>query len=215
MIPSEDEWSFTEFPPERRAYLENSLSFENVAQNIASEATCAGIEIDPLLTAAPDAPSRTTWRACFKVRTNTQLSDIFYNGRDGLRGRFWQSEAAGEAATKFLLALLKKPLLAYATKHPQTFPDRLEQIPLHAIERSLDGGSAKIWANEKKNQNFNEGAKLLVKRWVISRPGGNWRWAPCDPLVDVKGAFFTLNDREHIAWDKYNRSYDIHQYGFS
>jgi hypothetical protein len=77
----------------------------------------------------------------------------------------------------------------------------------------LDAGSAKIWAHEKKDQNFNEGPRLFVERWSVSRPGGNWRWAPAHPLLDIKGAFFTPDHREHIV--KPHRDYEIHEYGFT
>jgi hypothetical protein len=84
--PSKQEWAFTEFPPERRNYLELDPPFEEIAQQIADEAVCEFAEPDPLREISTNAP-KGTWRAWFKIRILSPTSDLFYNGRDGLRGR--------------------------------------------------------------------------------------------------------------------------------
>jgi hypothetical protein len=209
--PSKQEWVFAEFPSERRSYLELDPSFEDIAQRVADEAVCEFAEPDRLCKTAVWA-SEGTWRAWFKIRVHSSTSDLSYNGRDGLRGRYWQDPAAGVLATHHVLSLLEERLLDYVRTHPECIvsePTASER----SIERSLDAGSAKIWAHEKKDQNFNEGPRLFVERWSVSRPGGNWCWAPTHPLLDIKGAFFTPDHHEHIV--KPHRDYEIHKYGFT
>jgi hypothetical protein len=60
--PSKQEWAFTEFPSERRGYLELDPPFEKIAQQIADEAVCEFAEPDPLREISTNASKR-TWRA--------------------------------------------------------------------------------------------------------------------------------------------------------
>ena len=174
--PRKQEWAFTDFPPERRNYLELDPPFAEIAQRIADEAICEFAEPDSLAQISTNAP-KGTWRVCFKIRVLSQTSDLFYNGRDGLRGRYWQNPVAGFAATHHVLDLLKGRLLDYVRTHPECMVSE-SKASEHLLERSLDAPSAKIWAHEGKRQNFNERPRLFVERWNTSSPGGKWRWAP-------------------------------------
>jgi hypothetical protein len=205
--PSSEEWEFSAFPPERRSYLETDPSFEEIAQRVEDEAVCEFAEFDPLRETTRLAP-RGTWRSWFKIRVHCSTSDLFFNGRDGLRGRYWQDPAAGLAATDHVLCLLKGRLLNYVSTHPMVSEPTASE---HLIYRSLDARSAKIWAHEEKSEIFD--GPLFVKRWSISTTEKNWRWSPARPLLDIKGAFFTPDHREHIV--KPHRDCEIHKYGFS
>jgi hypothetical protein len=211
-LPTRDDWDFSAFSPERRRYLEQDPSFEVIAQRVAHEAVCVFSKNDLLRNKQLRAPEG-TWRAWFKICVCISTSDLFYNGRDGLRGRYWQHPTVGAAATRQVLALLKPKLLAYATAHPDCMAAEGATADLHSVERSLSAKSAKIWAHEEKCQNFDEGPKLFVKRWSTSTTEKFWSWAPAKPLLDIKGAFFTSDHSEQIV--KPHRDCHIHKYGFS
>ncbi|WP_130583910.1 hypothetical protein [Bradyrhizobium sp. Leo170] len=217
-FPSSDEWSFAEFDDQRRAYLDRDMPFDEIAKRIADVAVVNTGCVDPLRTPNPDAPVDTTWRAWFtiSVAEEPRLSDLFYNGRDGVRGRYWQSETEGNAATASMIALLREKLLLFVADNSDIFgPATLARGDMALVARSLDAASVKAWAYEGKNPNFNAGPKLVVRRWATNRPGGNWRWAPVGPLLDIKGAFYTPDDKEFVPGDKRERAYNIHRYGFS
>jgi hypothetical protein len=217
-IPSSDEWSFTGFDGERRAYLDCDMGFEEMAKRITDLAVINTGCIDPLRTENPEAPVDTTWRAWFTISVADKpcLSDLFYNGRDGVRGRYWQSEMDGNAATASIIALLREKLLRFAADNTDKFgPRTAARGDMGLVARSLDAMSAKAWAYEGKNPNFNATPRLIVRQWANNRPGGNWRWAPIGPLLDIKGAFYTLDNKEFVPWDKRQRAYNIHRYGFS
>jgi hypothetical protein len=218
IMPSSDEWNFAEFDAERRADLDRDMPFDEMAIRIADVAVIKTGCIDPLRTENPEAQVDTTWRAWFTISVADEpcLSDLFYNGRDGVRGRYWQSEMAGNGATAAIIALLREKLLQFASDNTDKFgPATLAQGDIGLVARSLDATSAKAWAYEGKNPNFNATPRLSVRRWANNRPGGNWRWAPIGPLLDIKGAFYTLDNKEFVPWDKRQRAYSIHCYGFS
>ncbi|MCA1530767.1 hypothetical protein [Bradyrhizobium yuanmingense] len=217
-LPSSDEWSFGEFEPEWQAYLGRDMHFDEMAKRIADVAVVNTGCVDTLRVENPEAPVDTTWRAWFTISLADELclADLFYNGRDGLRGRYWQSETEGNAATALMIALLREKLLQFAAENIYSFGSAtLAHGDMGLVVRSLEGTSAKSWAYEGKNPNYKEKPRLVVKRWMNNSPGGNWRRAPKGPLLDIKGAFFTPNSKEYIPWDKRERAYNIHRYGFS
>jgi hypothetical protein len=217
-LPSSDEWSFAEFDAERRAYLDRDMVFDEMAKRIADLAVVNTGRIDPWRAVNPEAPVDTTWRVWFtiSVADEPRLSDLFYNGRDGVRGRYWQSATEGNAATASIIALLREKLLRFAAANTDNFgrttPARGDMM---LVARSLDATSAKAWAYEGTNPSFNATPRLIVRRWANKSPGGYWRWAPIGPLLDIKGAFHTPDDKEFVPWDKRERAYNIHHYGFS
>jgi hypothetical protein len=106
--------------------------------------------------------------------------------------------------------------LRFAAEKTNNFgPATLAHGDMGLVARSLDATSAKAWAYEGKNPSFNATPRLIVRRWANKRPGGNWRWAPIGPLLDVKGAFYTSDNKEFVPWNKRDRAYNIHRYGFS
>ena len=102
-IPSSDEWSFAEFDVARRAYLDRDMAFDEMAKRIADLAVINTGCIDPLRTENPEAPVDTTWRAWFTISVADEpcLSDLFYNGRDGVRGRYYIERFLNAIKTAF------------------------------------------------------------------------------------------------------------------
>jgi hypothetical protein len=201
-LPSSDEWSFAEFDAERRAYLDRDMPFDEMAKRIADLAIVNTGCVDPLRMENPEAPMGTTWRARFTISVGDEprLSDLFYNGRDGVRGRYWQSETEGDAATAAIIALLLGKLLQFAADNIDNFgPATLTQGDMELVARSLNATSAKAWAYEGKNPSFNTRPRLIVRRWANRSPGGNWRWAPEGPSLDIKGAFYTPDGKEFVV----------------
>ncbi|UGX95784.1 hypothetical protein G6321_00011840 [Bradyrhizobium barranii subsp. barranii] len=217
--PTSDEWSFAEFDGERRAHLESDMPFDKMAQRIADLAVVSSGCVDPLRTSEnPAVPAGTTWRAWFTINVADEawLSDLCFNGRDGVRGRYWVGAADGDAATASMIALLREKLLQFAAHNPERFGSAtLAGGDLRLLARSLDAASAKVWAYEEKSQRFDARPRLIVKRWANQSPSGDWRWAPSGPLLDIKGAFYTPDDREFVLPEKRERARSIHLYGFS
>ncbi len=175
-IPSSDEWSFAEFDVARRAYLDRDMAFDEMAKRIADLAVVNTGCIDPLRTENPEAPVDTTWRAWFTISVADEpcLSDLFYNGRDGVRGRYWQSAMEGNAATASIITLLREKLLRFAADNTDNFgPTTPARGDMGLVARSLDATSAKAWAYEGKNPIFNATPRLIARRWANNRPGGN------------------------------------------
>jgi hypothetical protein len=203
-IPSRDEWSFAQFPEERQRYLDDDMPFEDIARRIANLATVVDGCVNPLLEGEVGVPKDTTWRVWFTITVGAEHSDIsdrYYGGRDGLRGRYWQSEEAGIAATALSISLLSDKLLQFAATNADKFgASTLARGDTTLVSRSLRGSSAKTWAYEKKlYQNYKERPRLMVARWAKNAPNSeHWPWAPAGPLLDVKGAFFTPDDREYV-----------------
>jgi hypothetical protein len=215
---SSDEWSFAEFDGERRSYLDRDMQFNEIAKRIADLAVVKTGRIDPLRAGSSEAPVDTTWRAWFTISVADEpcRSDLFYNGRDGVRGRYWQSATEGNAATASIIALLREKLLRFAADNTDNFgPTTPARGDMGLVAPSLDATSAKAWACEGKNPSFNARPRLIVRRWANKNPGGNWRWAPEGPLLDIKGAFHTPDGKEFVPWEKRERASNIHRFGFS
>src|SRR5262249_26892062 len=94
-LPSVDDWDLYRMPPARRAALEISLSFDEIARRLSAD---AAVEV-PTVTDAWNNPPPRTVRATFKVTVDKGASDLFYNGRAGLRALYWVSPELGDAAT--------------------------------------------------------------------------------------------------------------------
>jgi hypothetical protein len=215
-IPSADEWSFANFLVEGRAYLEDDMPFEAIVKRVADLAVVVDGGVEPLNHAEDGAPKDITWRVYFTIRVDPEISDRYYNGRDGLRGRYWQGKEAGKAGTALSIKLLTPKLLVFAKNRAENFGSATLALGEPTlVKRSLRGQSAKTWAYEKRDQNFNEGPKLIVARWAINTTDRHWCWAPVGPLLAIKGAFYRPDNLEHVPLSKRKRACDIHRDGFS
>src|SRR5262245_42683923 len=99
------EWHYVGFPEHRRAAT-TIVPFEEIAQFILSHGRVIDGWLEPYR--CPPTPQGVKARqAIFVVAIDRpHLCDLFFNSRDGLRGRYWHLPEVGEAATKHLIGLL-------------------------------------------------------------------------------------------------------------
>jgi hypothetical protein len=219
-IPNRHEWIFAGgFPAERREYLETDLKFESIAERIAEAAVVEQV----LVQTGTDGDVKGGLRPSFTVDVGAELCDLFFNGRDGYRARFWQDPQVGDVANRSVIDLLSPKLIRFAENN-------LDHAVLTSpvVRESLTLPTAKVWiANEAENglgEPREAAPHLVVEQWERERPGdGPWNevrpyrgyWAPRGTALDVKGAFLLPGGGEVVAFRKRNRSLHLHYKGFS
>jgi hypothetical protein len=92
----------------RRAILERCLSFDEIINRLLVDAV---VEVPTISDAWNKAPENTV-RATFKVAVDRDAADLLYNGRSGLRARYWASPQLGDAATAAVIRSVRERLLA-------------------------------------------------------------------------------------------------------
>ena len=205
--PTADEWRFVSgFSPERLQNLDRTVSFEDIGRSIVREAqvTMLPAEIGRV------ADLRGCRRPVFRVVVEAATFDQFLNGRDGYRGRFWQSPEVGEKANRWLLDQLT-PKLTGALGGSSNIG-----LFLNALSR----GSAEIWFPEDAAQGS---ARLRVAQWEQSAQGASslsakardGRWAPSGTVLQVRGAWMSDSGQERIDPDKVERSMELHLAGYT
>jgi hypothetical protein len=218
MVPKSDEWDTSNLPTQRRAYLDQGLSFEDVTASTVSQAQVRKNWIKPYR----DAPEelKNYRQACFRVFVGYQNCDLIYNAPDGLRGRYWQSPDIGFLATRHLIGALKPKLLEFTKDNPaKIFPPNtnIKEMTIDEVRASLDAISAKVWVRE--NISYDR-PQLTVRRWelnenVLGGKGILWRWTAYEDEIEVKGALLDPAGSETIPDGKRDRSCQIHYYGFT
>ncbi len=219
----EEDWSFTALNTDRQRKLNAVMPFGEIAASVSSDSRVMWFCIERAEARPPMAPTnaRRVW-ASFQV--SDEIFDQFYNGRDGLRARFWQSRGKGEAATKFFVSRIIDKVFNAA--FPASRSGELTPMNEREIVRSLTAASAKIWIVEKLPGgrsliDLENPAQLGVQRWIenesspYSPKGKAWRWTPAAGMIDIKGAFIGGDGDEWIPEAKKSRSDEIHLYGFT
>jgi len=205
--PTADEWRFASgFSAERRENLERLASFEDIVHAIVREAQVTALPME----IARDGELRGCRRPVFRVTVEPATFDQFHNGRDGYRGRFWQSPDVGEKANRWLLKELAPKLGESLGGSPNT----------EFILKSLSCDSATVWFHEDSAVGA---ARLQVAQWEEAASGGSTlsdkarqgRWAPSGTVIEVKGAYLTDSVRERVDPDRVERSMEIHLAGYT
>ena len=205
--PTSDEWRFASgFSSDRLVNLDRAVSYEDIGRAIVREARVTALPMEVVR----DGELRGCRRPVFRLVVEPATFDLFHNGRDGYRGRFWQSPDAGERANRWLLAELAPKLGEALGGSPQT----------DFILKSLSCGSATLWFHEESALGS---ARLHVEQWeeaargdsTLSAKARDGRWAPSGTAIEVKGAFMTDSVRERIDPDKIERSMEIHLAGYT
>jgi hypothetical protein len=205
--PTADEWRFASgFSAERRERLESLISFEDIGQAIVGDARVRVLPMEM----GQEGHLRGCRRPVFLVEVGTVTFDQFHNGRDGYRGRFWQSPETGEKANRWLLGQLAGTLV-----------DALGGSPHEAfVRKSLSCASATIWFHE---DTASGAARLQVDQWEQAARGASslsgkardGRWAPAGTMLEVRGAFLTDSGQERVDPDKVERAMEIHLAGYT
>lgn len=155
------------------------------------------------------------------MTVDREVLDLFFNGRDGYRGRYWQGIEQGEAANMLLVERLRERLLEFL----QPRLSRWRTMTEARARASLSSVHAKLWVgNQEANGyrgTYDAGAHLQVARWEETRgSGGRWaetaqhgRWAPHGRVLVVNGAWIDPEGREHVTEGKVDRSSQIHLAG--
>lgn len=119
-------------------------------------------------------------RVSFELLVEPVTYDLFFNGWDGYRARYWRSAETGQAANLAMLEALRAPLAAAARSWglhlpAPGFPDRWPQLADASISQSLLDAGAKIWISEHElNVNvpdWQSGVpqhEIVVQPWVES-----------------------------------------------
>jgi hypothetical protein len=205
--PTAAEWRFASgFSAERRENLERLASFEDIGHAIVGEAQVTALPME----IARDGELRGCRRPVFRVAVEPATFDQFHNGRDGYRGRFWQSPDVGEQANRWLLKELAPKLGESLGGSPNT----------EFILKSLSCDSAMVWFHEDSAVGA---ARLQVAQWEEAARGGSTlsdkarqgRWAPSGTVIEVKGAYLTDSVRERVDPDRVERSMEIHLAGYT
>lgn len=161
----------------------------------------------------------------FRLSVSPRTCDLFYNARDGLRARYWQSPQEGHAANREILNLLIPRLLRVVRQSPPRVakPQSTSQMTIDDIEISLRAWSAKIWPcefdpNGIRTMPYEGLPQLDVARWrtkELETGDPRWRWTPCDRDLEVKGALIALDGGECVPASKVRRAEDINETGFT
>jgi hypothetical protein len=217
-LPDPSEWDISQLPADRRAYLNGSISFEEIAARLAN-AQIVDVWIRPRLRPIPSVPSNAR-QIVFLVRVDSEVIDLFYNAPDGLRGRYWQSPDHGFLANRQAIDALSSKLLSFARQNPPDAPENAAPMDAKDIKASLEAPSAKIWPREMDGaKGLLERQQLAVPRWIkneaTSPHGINWRDTPTVPELEIKGALLGQDGMEYWPPDKRDRACQIHRFGFT
>ena len=219
-IPDLAEWDISALSADRRDYLDANVCFEDISSQAVSRAQIASGNIEPYNKPAPEDPkeARKARQAIFVVKMmDIKACDLLYNAPDGLRGRYWQTPDHGFLATKFLIAKLLPRLLAFAEQNPLIALKKATPMALNEVQASLELPSAKVWPAEPLEEWTNDGP--AVRRWADYEQDGPsktlWRRSPTSDRIEVKGGLLGLDGTEYVPKCKRDRSYQIHQFGFT
>lgn len=214
----DDEWRFVELPPERARYLLSSATtFEEIAATIAASHRI----VSAAICRYRDPPKGVAARQIvFRIALDPpHLCDLFFNARDGLRGRYWHSAEIGDAATRHCINRLAQGLLDYASANMARIHVEKKALPMTVedMAASFATPSAKIWPFERNAagiRDLDEGGRHLdVRRWREANTGTTWRWTPLDRDLEIKGALIDAGRVEHVP--KPDRAEQIHRTGFT
>ena len=200
--PTAQQWQFAhDFTRERLAYLERDASFEENGKAVVDEARVTALPLEIMRT----GDLRGCRRPLFRLVVAPATFDQFHNGRDGYRGRYWQSPEIGERANRWLVRELLPKLI-------DSCGDALNKV---FAEQALSCDSATLWFHEESSVGS---ARLSVEQWeqtasgssTLSRKARDGSWAPTGTTIAVAGAFMTDSGQERLDPDTAERAMELH-----
>lgn len=219
--PFATEWDTSQLPEGRLRYLEAGLSFDEMADQIQANSDVVHVETKPYCRPARGEPENAR-QIIFRVRCGKQASDLLYNSRDGLRGRYWQSPEHGFVATHHLISSLTPALLSFAERNPPKVQKGVPEMTIEHIRWSLAAPSAKVWPRERDSDanSLLEADVLKVPRWVKNEERAEynqreWRKSPRGDELEIKGGLLGSDGTEYLPEGKRNRSWQIHEFGYT
>ncbi|BCG88273.1 hypothetical protein MesoLj113c_43830 [Mesorhizobium sp. 113-3-9] len=219
--PFPAEWDTSQMPKRRRAYLEIGLSFEEMVDQIQDNSDVVHVKTKPYCHPARGEP-RTARQIVFRVRIGNQASDLLYNSRDGLRGRYWQSPEHGFVATHHLIRSLTPALLSFSERNPPKPEKEVHGMTIGHIRWSLAAPSAKVWPRERDSNDNSllEADALQITRWITNEGRaehnqGMWRQTPMGDELEIKGGLLGIDGTEYLPEGKRSRSWQIHEFGYT
>lgn len=217
VLPTSDDWRYEGVSEERLRYLNASVSFEEILARIDREGTVRSAKIDP----GRDSDVQGGIRPIFEVSVTRETSDLFFNGPDGYRGKYWQGTEIGQVANRQVIEILTPRLLAHPKdKFKIIAPARMMALP--ELEKSLQLPSAKVWIGAEIESIANATGELIVRRWRQNQLSGKLPQSAAlasrpmmSEILDVKGAFLTGEGIELVQLSKKDRANQIHLGGWS
>ncbi|HWR58982.1 MAG TPA: hypothetical protein VN328_08860 [Thermodesulfovibrionales bacterium] len=215
-----------DFDLTRRSLLEKTLAFEDIISLIESDAQIVGFDVCP----GKHGHLKKCLRPEFQLDVHMDTFDIFFNGAGGYRMQYLSDPDEGQKQNSHLLLHLSDKLLAYANgKHTKY------SMSKERIAQSLRCCSAKIWIGEGIVQ-FNHEliVHLTVSEWhrhalaaieayfsnrypsPLAQEKAIWGIrAPQGTRLEIKGAFLDEDGYEVVPFDKIERRFEIHYYGYA
>lgn len=219
--PFPREWDTSQLAESRREHLEAGLSFEEIVDQIEAVLEVNYVRAKVFGTPARGEPKNAR-QIIFRVRSGNQASDLLYNSRDGLRGRYWQSPEHGFVATHHLIRSLTPALLSFAEQTPPSPEKGVLEMTIEDIRWSLSAPSAKVWPRECDSSGSSLLAvdSLQVPRWIKNEQRAEynqcmWRRTPMGDELEIKGGLLGTDGTEYLPEGKRNRSSQIHEFGYT
>lgn len=213
---SNDKWIVSaEIGTSRKKKLTSGISFEEILERILERATVNNHQREKLRS------NPEYYRIVVELKVCSETVDMFHNSMCGYRAQYFDSVNTGERANKYVMELLTPRVtkLLYG-RNKRT-------CPLWFVEKSLSNIHAKIWIHQGLwlRRARNNEQHLFIKRWQKEQSNYDKnirkraRWAGLTPMdeviLDLKGAYFTLEGKPYGKSTKPHRGNDIHKYGFT
>ncbi|TJW08114.1 MAG: hypothetical protein E5W97_02485 [Mesorhizobium sp.] len=117
IIP-EREWYYIDLPERRKTFLSHPIPFEEVADRIARGSTVLDAGLERYYSGKSPQEKEARQAVFILALEPPELCDLFFNGRSGLRARYWTGPEIGDAATRYMIDMLLPKLLAAASREP-------------------------------------------------------------------------------------------------
>ena len=226
-------WQYTKnISPERIAYLDKEINFNDVINDIRREMVIIDYNIEE------SKCFNNCIRHGFILSITPKTYDIFFNSKYGYRGQYFLGMKEGKKANRNLIDALKDELIKYTKQNPRNVSEN------QRVENSLNMESAKIWIdqassdlNEKQYKDITPDSGIDNRVWhefALKVAGDNKKHkssrhknysrrfkavlglrTPVGVKLEIKGAFLDSEGNEVIGKGKYSRAKQIRYYGFS
>ena len=197
----------------RRNALQEDISFEQIINLIAKNATLASIKKEKY-------DSQPKWhRVVIVLKTDALAVDLFHNSRCGYRAQYYFSIENGELANEYAVRILASKI-----KELSTCAKTLQEA---CMWKSLSDAQAKVWIHQGLWFRYRQisDRNICIQRWASSLQSENFfdrkraLWgslsATGENKLDIKGGFVDSNGSPLGVSHKPSRGQSIHDFGFT